>query len=85
MNDLRRDNKRSFLKDRSNRTEIHAEVIDTLACWIEQIWRVMYEHNVHFVKAHNALLYIANLILEIRDISGHGGGYVTSISRYVVR
>ncbi|KIK51217.1 hypothetical protein GYMLUDRAFT_252249 [Collybiopsis luxurians FD-317 M1] len=75
LNDLRRDNTRFFLKDRSNRTEIHAEVIDTLACWIEQIWRVVYEHNVHFVKAHNALLYIANLILEIRDISGHGGGH----------
>ncbi|KIK60087.1 hypothetical protein GYMLUDRAFT_244860 [Collybiopsis luxurians FD-317 M1] len=79
LNDLRRDNKRSFLKDRSNRTEIHAEVIDTLACWIEQIWRVVYEHNVHFVKAHNALLYIANLILEIRDISGHGGGCKCSV------
>ncbi|KIK50192.1 hypothetical protein GYMLUDRAFT_253193 [Collybiopsis luxurians FD-317 M1] len=39
----------------------------------------MFEHNVHFAKAHNVLLYIANLILEICDISGHSGGCKCSV------
>ncbi|KAF5365162.1 hypothetical protein D9757_011761 [Collybiopsis confluens] len=80
LHDLRRDGKRSMLiREQSDRTEIYAEIVDTLASWIEQIWRVVYEHKIHFSKAHEALLYISDLILEIKDLSGHGGGCKCSL------
>ncbi|KAF9074674.1 hypothetical protein BDP27DRAFT_1316635 [Rhodocollybia butyracea] len=73
LNDLRRDSKRAFLKERSNRVEIFSEIIETLTSWMAQIWRVVYEHKVHFAQAHAALLYIWEVILELNDNSGPGG------------
>ncbi|KAJ3934660.1 MAG: hypothetical protein NXY57DRAFT_1047189 [Lentinula lateritia] len=70
LNDLRRDSKRAFLKEQSNRVEILSEIIESLTSWIADIWRLVYEHKVFFSLAHSALLYVCEVIVELGCTGG---------------
>ncbi|KAJ3842744.1 hypothetical protein EV361DRAFT_906192 [Lentinula raphanica] len=73
LTDLRRDRKRTFLKEMSRRGEIFSEIIDSVASWIVDIWKLVFEHKVCFSQAHAALLYIWEVILELGESSMAGG------------
>ena len=68
LDELHRDAKRSFVKDRSRRTELLEQTIESVTCWLNDIWRVVYEHNVDFMLAHKCLIFTINAIDQI----GHG-------------
>ncbi|KAJ3852835.1 hypothetical protein EV368DRAFT_73816 [Lentinula lateritia] len=70
LNDLRRDSKRAFLKEQSNRVEILSEIIESLTSWIADIWKLVYEHKVLFSLAHSALLYVCEVIVELGCTGG---------------
>ncbi|TFY67069.1 hypothetical protein EVJ58_g1859 [Rhodofomes roseus] len=62
LDELHRDSKRSFVKERSMKKELISEAVDSLTNWLSDIWRVVYEHNVDFMHAHKCLLFIAGTI-----------------------
>lgn len=62
LDELHRDSKRSFVKERSMKKELISETVDSLTNWLSDIWRVVYEHNVDFMHAHKCLLFIAGTI-----------------------
>ncbi|KAH9922706.1 uncharacterized protein B0H18DRAFT_1016536 [Fomitopsis serialis] len=62
LDELHRDSKRSFVKERSMKKELISETVDSLTNWLSDIWRVVYEHNVEFVHAHKCLLFVAGTI-----------------------
>ena len=68
LDELHRDAKRSFVKDRSRRTGLLEQTIESVTCWFNDIWRVVYEHNVDFMLAHKSLIFTINAIDQI----GHG-------------
>src|ERR1700728_5505941 len=42
LDELRRDSKRSLVKEPSNKDELLAEAIDSLINWVNKIWSVVY-------------------------------------------
>ncbi|KZT74613.1 hypothetical protein DAEQUDRAFT_753988 [Daedalea quercina L-15889] len=62
LDELHRDSKRSFVKERSMKRELISETVDSLTNWLSDIWRVVYEHNVEFMHAHKCLLFIAGTL-----------------------
>jgi hypothetical protein len=70
LGELRKDLKRSFIKDRSNKDELLAEIIDTLVNWLNDIWSVVYEYSVNFARAHSCLLFIADVLDQLDDTQG---------------
>ncbi len=68
LDELHRDAKRSFVKERSHRSELLDQTVDSITSWLNDIWRVVYEHNVDFVLAHECLLFTMNTLDQI----GHG-------------
>lgn len=73
MDELNRDAKSAFIKERSNRDELLFELIDSLTSWLNAIWSVAYEHNVNFVHAHSCLLFVADVFTQLFESAGHGG------------
>ncbi|OCH93273.1 hypothetical protein OBBRIDRAFT_339305 [Obba rivulosa] len=65
LDELHRDAKRSFIKDRSHRSDLLTETVDSLAEWLSDIWSVVYEHNVEFLHAHKCLLFAASTLEHI--------------------
>ncbi|TBU57836.1 hypothetical protein BD310DRAFT_959316 [Dichomitus squalens] len=65
LDDLHRDAKRSFVHDRSRRTELLEQTVESVTCWLNDIWRVVYEHNVDFMLAHRCLVFTMNTIDQI--------------------
>ncbi|OAX35755.1 hypothetical protein K503DRAFT_773145 [Rhizopogon vinicolor AM-OR11-026] len=65
LDELARDNKRSYVKEKSRREELLAEVIDSAIDWLNQIWRVVYEYGTNFSKAHDCLLYASQALEQI--------------------
>lgn len=68
LDELHRDAKRSFVKERSHRSELLEQTVDSVTSWLNDIWTVVYEHNVDFVLAHECLLFTMNTLDQI----GHG-------------
>lgn len=68
LDELHRDTKRSFVKERSHRSEILEQTVQSVTGWLSDIWRVVYEHNVDFMLAHRCLIYTVNTLEQI----GHG-------------
>lgn len=62
LDELHRDSKRSFVKERSIKKELISETVDSLTNWLSDIWRVIYEHNVDFMHAHKCLLFVAGTL-----------------------
>ncbi|KAH9936825.1 uncharacterized protein BXZ73DRAFT_89313 [Epithele typhae] len=68
LDELHRDSKRSFIKERSHRAELLEETVESVTSWLNDIWRVVYEHNVDFMLAHRCLLFTVNTLYQV----GHG-------------
>lgn len=78
MDELNKDAKSAFIKERSNRDELLSELIDSLTSWLNTIWSVAYEHNVNFVHAHSCLLFVADVFTQLFESAGNGG-YMLSL------
>ncbi|KAH9483193.1 hypothetical protein JR316_0005297 [Psilocybe cubensis] len=73
LDQLIRDAKISFIKERSNREELLSEIIHTLTGWLSDIWTVVYEHNVNFDIAHQCLVFVAEALAQLSESSSLGG------------
>lgn len=65
LDELTRDNKRSYVKKKSRREELLLEVIESIIDWLNDIWKVVYEYGTNFSKAHAALLYASQAIEQV--------------------
>lgn len=65
LDELARDHKRSYVKEKSRKEELLAEVIESVIDWLNDIWRVVYEYGTNFSKAHACLLYAAQAVEQI--------------------
>ncbi|KAJ7476955.1 hypothetical protein B0H11DRAFT_2234915 [Mycena galericulata] len=73
LDELSRDSKRAIVRERSNREELLAEIVDSMVNWLNDIWTVVYEYNVLFEEAHACLLFIAEVLNTIKTVPGIGG------------
>ncbi|KAJ3513372.1 hypothetical protein NLJ89_g2993 [Agrocybe chaxingu] len=73
LDDLARDAKVSFIKERSNREELLSEIVDSLVSWLNDIWISVYEYNINFLVAHSCLLFVADALAQLADSSTLGG------------
>ncbi|KAF9558412.1 hypothetical protein CPC08DRAFT_709643 [Agrocybe pediades] len=73
FDDLSRDSKTSFIRERSNRDELLGEVVHSLTNWLNDIWSVVYEHNVNYSMAHTCLLFVADALTQLSDTASLGG------------
>ena len=73
LDELAKDAKISFIKERSARSEILEEIIDSLLDWLNDIWSVVYEHNVNFSLAHSCLLFVAEALGQLSNSTALGG------------
>ena len=78
---LKRDSRCSLTRERSIRGEIIAEIMDSLVSWLSTIWRVTYEHRVHFMESHKCLLYAAEIMSRVEMTSCPGGCVLSSSFR----
>lgn len=74
-----RDAKISFIKERSNREELLSEIIHSLTGWLNDIWTVVYVHCVNFDIAHQCLVFVADALAQLSETSSLGG-YVYDIN-----
>lgn len=65
LDELARDHKRSYVKEKSRKEELLAEVIESVIDWLNDIWRVVYEYGTNFSKAHACLLYVSQAVEQI--------------------
>ncbi|KAL1743289.1 hypothetical protein HDZ31DRAFT_83529 [Schizophyllum fasciatum] len=65
LDELTRDAKRAFVKERSARDELLEEAVDTIVGWLSDIWRAVYEFRAGFAHAHACLLWVAAAVSEI--------------------
>lgn len=70
LEELARDAKRSFIKDRGNREELISEIVDSLVDWLNDIWSVVYEYRTNFSLAHNCLLFAAHVLDNLANARG---------------
>jgi hypothetical protein len=68
--ELSRDSKRALVKERSRREQLLSEAVDTLAKWLNEIWRVVFEFRTHFALAHACLLFACDALDQIGNASG---------------
>ncbi|KAF5372000.1 hypothetical protein D9615_008131 [Tricholomella constricta] len=73
MQALSRDAKTAMTKERSNREELLAEVVDSLTDWLSDIWSVVYEFRDSYLQAHVCLLFVADVSTTLADLPGLGG------------
>ncbi|KAF8905778.1 hypothetical protein CPB84DRAFT_1844777 [Gymnopilus junonius] len=73
FDELARDAKVAFIKERSNRDELLAEVLHSLTSWLNDIWLTVYEYNVNFLLAHSCLVFIADALTQLSENSSFGG------------
>ncbi|PPQ66597.1 hypothetical protein CVT24_006908 [Panaeolus cyanescens] len=73
MDELARDAKLSFIKERSNRDELLTEIIHTLVTWLNDIWSVAYEHQVNFALAHTCLVFVGDAMIQLQENASLGG------------
>jgi hypothetical protein len=73
LDELARDSKRAIVRERSQREELLAEIINSMLNWLNDIWTVVYEYNVHFDEAHACLLFIADVLNTLNSVPGIGG------------
>ncbi|KAG2065916.1 hypothetical protein BDR04DRAFT_1160933 [Suillus decipiens] len=65
LDELARDHKRTYVKERSHKEELLTEVIESIIDWLNDIWRVVYEYGTNFSKAHACLLYVSQAVEQI--------------------
>ncbi|EGO01413.1 hypothetical protein SERLA73DRAFT_85050 [Serpula lacrymans var. lacrymans S7.3] len=67
LDELNRDSKRSFVKERSNVEELLMETIDSLLDWLNNIWQVVYEFRTNYSLAHTCLLFASDVLENIAN------------------
>ena len=82
LDELAKDAKISFIKERSTRSEILEEIIDSLLDWLNDIWSVVYEHNVNFSLAHSCLIFVAEALGQLSGSTALGGCVIFTFSCY---
>ncbi|OBZ65496.1 hypothetical protein A0H81_14617 [Grifola frondosa] len=65
LDELHKDAKRSFVKERSHKHELLNETVESLTNWLSDIWSVVYEYNVDFIQAHRCLVFIVTTLDHI--------------------
>lgn len=65
LDEIHRDAKRSFVRERSQRTELLEQTVESVTGWLNDIWRIVYEHNVDFMLAHRCLLFTVTTLDQI--------------------
>ena len=65
LDELHRSNKRSFIRERSQATELLEQTVESVTCWLNDIWRLVYEHNVDFMLAHRCLIFTVNTLDQV--------------------
>jgi hypothetical protein len=65
LDELARDHKRSYMKEKSRKEELLTEAIESVISWLNDIWRVVYEYGTNFSKAHACLLYVSQAVEQI--------------------
>ncbi|KAF8173810.1 hypothetical protein K438DRAFT_1850062 [Mycena galopus ATCC 62051] len=73
LDELSRDSKRAIVRERSNRQELLPEIVDSMVNWLNDIWTVVYEYNVHFEEAHACLLLVAEVLNTLTGNPRMGG------------
>ncbi|KAG6840870.1 hypothetical protein C0991_003590 [Blastosporella zonata] len=73
MEALHLDTKLAITKDRSNREELQAEVVDSLTSWLNDIWSVAYEFHDNYLQAHVCLLFTADVARSLAETPGRSG------------
>jgi hypothetical protein len=68
--ELSRDSKRSIIKERSRREELISEAVDSLAQWLNDVWKVIYEYRTNFKLAHGCLLFACDALDQIGSVCG---------------
>lgn len=68
--ELSRDSKRSFIKERSRKEELLSEVVNSLAQWLNDVWKVVYEYRTNFSVAHACLLFACDALDQIGTVCG---------------
>lgn len=68
LRELSKDAKRAYVMDSSNRTDLLNEIVGSLASWMNDIWTVVYEHNVDFSLAHQSLLFVSATLERLESI-----------------
>ncbi|KAJ6579569.1 hypothetical protein DFH09DRAFT_1260453 [Mycena vulgaris] len=84
LDELARDSKRAIARERSNRGELLAEIIESIVSWLNDIWTVVYEYNVLFEEAHACLLFIAEVLNMLNTTPGTGGQCRCSIAQLTI-
>ena len=63
LSDIERDQKQSqYIKERSTRSKLFEETIDSLSTWVNDIWSVIFEYQTNFRLAHECLLLAADIV-----------------------
>ncbi|CDO76340.1 hypothetical protein BN946_scf185011.g4 [Trametes cinnabarina] len=65
LDELHRDAKRSFVRERSHRTELMEQTVESVTCWLNDLWRLVYEYHVDFLLVHRCLLFVVNVLDQI--------------------
>lgn len=65
LDELQRDGKRSFMKERTNLHEVLHEIFDSLTSWMGDIWSTAFEHRINFARVHDCLMFIANTLERV--------------------
>ena len=68
LEELNKDIKRSFVTEGSSRVELLNESVLSLADWLNDIWRVVFEHRVDYQLAHDCLLFVVDTLDQIAAI-----------------
>lgn len=70
LDELARDSKRAFVKERSRRDELLSESVDSLLDWMNDIWSSVYELKVNYGEGHRCLLFSAEVLDKINVTRG---------------
>lgn len=62
LDDLQKDSKRGFIKERSFKGDVLTEIVNSVTNWLNDIWSVVYEHNAQYWHAHKCLMCVANTL-----------------------
>lgn len=65
LDELQRDGKRSFMKERSNFNEILHEIVDSLTNWMGSIWSTAFEYRTNFALVHECLMLISRTLERV--------------------
>ncbi|KAG9219694.1 hypothetical protein CCMSSC00406_0005984 [Pleurotus cornucopiae] len=73
LDHISRDSKYSLVNpERSRRNELFNEAAQTLLSWLQDIWRVVYEHSTQYETAHRCLIFAAESLVKLCESRGAG-------------